>query len=182
MNLITQPTPFLILAAAIALMFFGRKLFPVFIGALGFTLGFTVARDLLGQADDNTILLASLLIGVFGIILAITVQKIAVTVGGFLAGSLIAYQTCYAFMPNNPWIWGIVLVAGIAGVIAMIVLFDMFLVIGTAAFGSSLAVSLLPVTPVLHLILLVLCGLIGAAFQFKMLRKTSRGQRLIQTK
>src|ERR1700709_1533698 len=74
-------------AAGIVLLVLGRRLFWLFLGVVGFfTLG-QLSLDPLHVASPELRLSLSCLAGLFGILLAIFVQKVAIGVAGFLVGA-----------------------------------------------------------------------------------------------
>ncbi len=158
---------------AMLLLFFGRKLFVVFLGGLGFLFGYTVARDLFTGMDHNTQLIISLLIGLFGVVLAIQVQKIAIAICGFLAGGMLAYYACEPFL-TSPVIWVVVVVTGLAGTMAMALVFQSALVVATAAAGGMLIAFRVPLPALGQIAVAVALTILGMTIQFKMLKPRSK--------
>src|SRR6476661_9326781 len=74
-----------------AILLFGRKLFWLFVAALGFAVGLEIAVYFMKDPPQWMLLLVGLGCGVVGALLAILVQKIAVAVAGFIAGGRIAW-------------------------------------------------------------------------------------------
>ena len=68
------------------LLAFGRRLFWLFVGAVGFVAGARFAdRFLPGQTEDVYVIFC-LIVGAVSAVLAVTLRKIALGVAGFLAG------------------------------------------------------------------------------------------------
>ena len=72
------------------LLVLGRKLFWLFVAGVGFAVGMFVTPLLLPDVPQGVTLAAAIALAVLGAVLAITVQKIAIGLVGFIAGGLIA--------------------------------------------------------------------------------------------
>ena len=72
------------------LLVLGRKLFWLFVAGVGFAVGMFVTPLLLPDAPQGVTLAVAVALAVLGAVLAITVQKIAIGLVGFIAGGLIA--------------------------------------------------------------------------------------------
>ena len=167
-------TPEIMIAVvSLALLFFGRQLFPLFVGAVGFAFAHMVSRQLLTQLDADTALIISVLLGVFGFILAIQVQKLAIAVSGFLAGGFLAYHACAIFTdPTQPMVWVIVIVAGILGTLAMALMFTTLVAAATSAVAAISLASLVPADGLWQLVIFAVLWIFGMSFQLK--RRSSK--------
>lgn len=82
--------PILSVIVAAALLFFGERLYWLFVGGIGFVVGMDLAaRGLAGQ-PEWIILLAAVLVGIGTAVLAIFFQRIAIGLAGFMAGGYLA--------------------------------------------------------------------------------------------
>ena len=72
------------------LLVLGRKLFWLFVAGVGFAVGMFITPLLLPDASQGVTLAAAVALAVLGAVLAITMQKIAIGLVGFIAGGLIA--------------------------------------------------------------------------------------------
>ena len=72
--------------AGLAVLFFGRRLFWLFVGCVGFIVGFELAGDMLQGQPEWVILVIALGVGVLGAIASIFLQRVFVVVAGFFAG------------------------------------------------------------------------------------------------
>ena len=72
------------------LLVLGRKLFWLFVAGVGFAVGMFVTPLLLPDAPQGVTLAVAVALAVLGAVLAITLQKIAIGLVGFIAGGLIA--------------------------------------------------------------------------------------------
>src|SRR4051812_21906848 len=82
--------PILSVIVAALLLFFGQRLYWLFVGGIGFVVGMDLAtRALIGQ-PEWVILLAAILAGIVGAVLAIFFQRVAIGIAGFFAGGYLA--------------------------------------------------------------------------------------------
>ena len=75
--------PFL---AGFPVLFFGRKLYWFLVGALGFVLGLGIAEFFLPESQGWTPIIIGLVFGLVGTILAMLLQKLTLSVVGFVGG------------------------------------------------------------------------------------------------
>ena len=126
--MLSQPEIWIQIAAGALLLLFGRKLFWLCLGIVGFLLAFTVISRLDLKIDDLWMLLLCLLLGVVGAILAIMLQKIAVAIAGFAIG---AYATLFFLdsygVDAGGYGWVLALVGGIIACLLAAALFEVAL-------------------------------------------------------
>ncbi len=152
-------TIFRILVGA-ALLVSGRKLYWLFVGALGFAAASYLMTQYLQGANQWLVLGISLGVGIIGALLALWMQGFALGLAGFLGGGQIALSAL-AFIGLDAQIFGWLpfLVGGIIGVILVLSLFEWALIILSSLGGASLiiqAVSLpRPFVPIAFLLLAV---------------------------
>ncbi len=135
-----SPAPVAALAAGAVLLLFGRRLFWLFVGVLGFVVAYRLAGAYLGGAEASWIV--ALAAGLLGAVAAVLVQKLVVTVAGLAAGAIgfiwVAEQLGWA--PGLPTLVG-ALVAGVVGAALLRWLFELGLVALSALAGSALVVE-----------------------------------------
>jgi hypothetical protein len=125
-----------------SMLFFGRRLFWLFVGAAGFIFGIHVARLLLhGRPEWATIALA-LAAGLLGALLAMFLQRFAIAAAGFVLGGYVLPW----FVGQKGWgtghsYWIPVLIGGIAGLLLVSVLFDWALIILSSVSGAVLIIE-----------------------------------------
>src|SRR5580692_6917393 len=76
-------TPIAAIVVGILLLFLGRKLFWLFVAAIGFVVGAEVAATMFPHQSE-WVLIFGVVLGLIGALVAILVQKVAIGVGGFL--------------------------------------------------------------------------------------------------
>lgn len=131
------------LIMGIALLVLGRKLFWLFVGAIGFLAGMEFASAYLQGYSENIVLIAGVVGGVIGIVLAIFVQKVAVLAGGFIGGGYLAMNIVQNTMqqPVGQSAWIAFIVGGILGAILVSILFDWALILLSSFVGAMLVVQ-----------------------------------------
>ena len=87
----------------LGLLTLGRKLFWLFVAAVGFEFGFFIAeRFLQRRADDLVALGIGVLFGIIAALVAVFLKELAIYVGGFLAGGAILVRLLETFSVGGP--------------------------------------------------------------------------------
>jgi len=152
------------LAIGVLLLLFGRKLFWLFVGVVGFLSGVQIASQLFSADSRIEVLAIALALGVLGAILTIFVQHLVVILAGFLAGGhlVISVLTLYDWNGEH-YVWWFALLGGILGGILALMLLDWALIIFSSLIGASLvsqALSLDQAWTVLFSIVLAGAGIL----------------------
>jgi hypothetical protein len=154
--------------AGILLLFVGRRLFWLFVGLLGFVAGITFATQYFSNQPSWMLLAIALICGLVGILLAVFLQKLAIAIGGFLAGGLFLQSFVQALgwniAPLIPFIAG-----GILGAILLLAVFDWALIFLSSITGAILISRALPLQSPLDLITFVVLLVIGIFVQARYL-------------
>jgi len=128
-------------AAVVGLMLLtlGWRLFWMFVGVVGFAAGLQAAQIIGWQQPFWILWAAALVCGVIGAVLALFFQHLAVAIGGFIAGGILALQLVpiLGHAANGP----IVLIGGIIGTVALVLLFDWALVVLSSMVGAAFVVG-----------------------------------------
>lgn len=124
----------------LAVLLAGRKLYWLFVAAVGLALGLTIFSDAspIGLEDQWGILLA-LLAGVSGAIIALFFQKAMVALAGAGAGAFVGIHLAN-YLDASTWNWLAVLLGVILGAILMLVVFDWALIFLSSFVGASMLV------------------------------------------
>lgn len=150
------------------LLLWGRRLFWLFIGALGFWAGTTFAGTFFPAASGWTLLLIALAFGLVGALLGFMVQKAAVWVGGFLAGGYVLVSLLKMFTPNpDAYILIAFIVGGLIGAMCLAVMFEGALIVLSSLTGAVLISQSLPFSTIITVILFGVLFVVGAFVQFK---------------
>jgi hypothetical protein len=170
-------TPLATLLAGIALLFFGRRLFWLFVGVIGFMAGWHFALGAWHQGATGGRLLLAVLAGLLGVVLALALQKVAIALAGFAVGAyLVADLLNWPLGALHPGQLLVVVIVGVAAAIVALMLFDLALIVLSALTGARLVVEAAPLhlAHELHLVALVVLAVIGIAVQWGWM---SRGPR-----
>jgi hypothetical protein len=151
-------------------LFFGRRLFWLFVGVVGFLVGVALSGTFFEGLNDGLQLLLALGMGVLFALLAVAIQRPMAMLAGFFAlGSIGLLLAQELGLPGNRTLL-LALVVGIIGAILVALTFDWALIILSAFNGAGgVSVGLLALAPELPgwaglLITLVLTA-IGITFQ-----------------
>jgi hypothetical protein len=158
----------------VVLLLTGRKLYWLFVGVIGFVLGFGLASIAFGSESEWALLAIGLTVGVLGAVLAVFVQGLAVGLAGFLAGGFIltTLSNLIEFSQVMP-AWLLFLIGGILGAIMVRVLFDWALILLSSLAGAGLIVNALDAKQWLGALLFLALFVIGMIIQAGTLRKKS---------
>ena len=153
--------------AGCALLFFGRKLFWLFVGALGFASGLEAGTQLFHGQPQSTILMGALILGLIGIILALFLQKLAIGIAGFVAGSYLTLSMMHLTTGSHPgpFDWIVVLIGGIIGLVLMLGLFEWAMIFLSSLLGAHLIVFSVHALASVGLIVFIVLSITGILFQ-----------------
>lgn len=156
----------LTLPVGVALLVFGRKLFWFFVGGIGFLSGMHIATGTLYGQTGWAVLLIALVSGCVGAIVAVFLQRFAVVLSGFLAGSyLTAHLITLWGWQIGPFLWLAMMVFGILGAVAGYRFFDWALIVISALTGAAVISESLSLSAALSTLLMTLFFALGVAAQ-----------------
>jgi hypothetical protein len=154
-----------------ALLFFGRKVFWLFVASVGFVTGMWLAANTFNGPDWLNITIG-LALGFVAALLAVFVQHFAIGLAGFLGGGYIALQILPMLNLEGGWIpWVAFVIGGIIGVILVGAILDWALIILSALAGSFLIIDSIDLPQVLSVIFFVVLVLVGFLVQAKDLKR-----------
>jgi hypothetical protein len=163
--------PMIGVIVGVAILFFGRKLFWLFVAALGFAVGIEIATYFMRDPPLWMMLVISLGLGVLGALLAIMLQKLAIAVAGFVAGGRLASALLAAFFMDYSHYRGITFViGGIIGALLLLALFDWALILLSSVEGAHLIGNGIVLPQSGAVILFCALVVIGVVVQGSMLR------------
>jgi hypothetical protein len=167
--------PLISALVGLTLLLFGRRLFWLFVAALGFAIGLQLAPYLSHNPPLWLSLLLSLGLGLLGALLAIMLQKLAIGIAGFLVGGRLAVAIAAALWVNHANYSVITfVVGGIIGGLLLVALFDWALIIFSAVEGARLIAGTVHLPSSGTTVLLVGLALFGIFVQAAMFRRTRR--------
>ena len=152
----------------------GRKLFWLLVGTVGFLVGLVLAAQWLSEQPDWVILVAALLGGIVGALLAIFVQKIAVSIAGFVVGGWALIWLLESFnLDLGQWQWLLAIVGGIIGLILAISLFEAALIVMSVLVGTILIVQVTKLDALITALLFLALIVLGIVVQVKTWQRES---------
>ena len=150
-----------------ALLLAGRKLFWLFVGAVGFITGLQLASSF-WQGPETLALVFGLIVGVILALLAIFLQTITMGIAGFLAGGYVLNALAVMFGLDAGWI--IYIIGGLIGLALVIFLFDWAIITLSSLAGASLLVQAFLAEGGTGGIIFMILFLIGVVVQGSVLR------------
>lgn len=165
----------LTLIAGLALLTLGRKLFWLFIAALGFVSAMALASALLNVERQWVVLLIGLIAGGIGAVLALTLQRVAIGVSGFLAGGYLALSALQLIgLDLGAQAWQPFLVGGIVGAIVVFPIFEWSLILTSSLVGAFVVARSSELEGILALAVFALALILGVALQSELRRREAR--------
>ncbi|HEV7517064.1 MAG TPA: hypothetical protein VGR07_12255 [Thermoanaerobaculia bacterium] len=173
---LTDPNARLLaLALGVTLLVLGRRLFWLFVGIVGFFTVYQLSLDSLHLHPPGLRLFLALVAGLFGVLLAIFVQRVAVGIAGFLVGAWLAAgflgidvglraHGAHA-LSASPGRLVVVLLAGIVAAVLALRLFDMALIALSSLAGAGLILDAAHAAPPSRPLFLVILAVAGIAIQ-----------------
>ncbi|MGA9779195.1 MAG: DUF4203 domain-containing protein [Limisphaerales bacterium] len=165
--------------AGLAVLFFGRRLFWLFVGCVGFIVGFELAGDMLQGQSAWVVLVIALGVGLLGAIASVFLQRIFIVVAGFFAGgyclSTLAPAAFHAQGEAIPWI--AFAVGGLLGAILSIALLDPALIILSSLAGATAVSQNVPLEPSARTVLFIVLLVLGIGFQVGEYARETKRQR-----
>jgi hypothetical protein len=163
-------TPFAQILAGVALLLFGRRLFWVFVGVIGFIAGMRFGAEIVKGQPEAMILLIAVGMGLLGGLLAIVLQRVAVALAGGLAGGMLAMQIAAMLgSSSEPARWIFFLAGAVLAAILVLAIFDWALIVLSALSGAHLVSEALPIDHAMQLIVIVILFVTGVLVQARML-------------
>ena len=165
--------PVIGLAIGAAILFFGRKLFWLFVAALGFAVGVEITTHVLRDPPVWLGLVIALGLGLIGALIAMFLQKVAIAIAGFLAGGGIAVAAFNAFSTTPVPMFSLTfLIGGLAGAVLLLLLFDWALILLSSIEGAHLIAGRIHIAATGAMVLTVALAIVGLVVQGSMLRRS----------
>lgn len=157
------------------LLFFGRKVFWLFVAGAGFVAGLSLVNRLL-QGPEWVGVIIGLGIGLLAALLAIFLQRFAIGLAGFLAGGYLALQFLVPlFQLQHGWLpWLAFVIGGIVGVILVGIFLDWALIALSTLAGAALMTEALSLRDGIALLVFIILILVGVSYQARELRQDRR--------
>lgn len=154
------------IAVGVLLLTLGRRLFWLFVSAIGFVAGLYLATQLFQGQPEWVLVSIGLLGGLLGVGLAVLLQSVAIAAAGFFAGGYLALNLMNVFDGVSPSLtWVPFVIGGIIGLILLSVAFSWGLIILSSFTGATFIVRAVDLSSLLSTILLVVLVAVGIAIQ-----------------
>lgn len=162
-------------ALGLLLLFFGRKLFWVFVGAFGFLAGLQIAGRVAQGQPELLLLLIAAGLGILCAVLAIVLQRVAVAVAGWFAGGYLAVRLALSLgWQTDSTLWVAFTIGAILAAILVSLLFDWALIVLSALTGAIIVSDALPWGRIVEIIAAAVLFALGALTQARLLERPDR--------
>lgn len=155
---------------ALAMLFWGRKLFWVFVGSIGFITATELAVANLTTQPEWMLVLIGLAAGIFGALLAVFFQTGAIGFAGILGGGYLGLSLMRYLSIMNQTAQAIAYTVGaVIGLILLIILFDYALIAISSLSGSLILFEALGLSGWLFWVLATIITVMGFSIQYRQL-------------
>lgn len=160
------------LVFGVLLLAFGRRLFWLFVGIVGFIAGADLATRLLPNLPQTVVIVIALIVGLIAASLAVFIRKIAIAIAGFLIGGYLLTALLEMFNVNVGGLsWLPYIIGGIIGVIFVSLIIDWALIFLSSLAGATIILQALQVGANLQALGLIGLTLVGILIQAGMLQR-----------
>lgn len=150
----------------ISVLLFGRKLFWLFVGAIGFITATEVAAAQMSALPDWVIILVGIGVGLIGALLAVFFQIGAIAFAGFLGGGYLGSLVVQYLGISTQAAQAIAFFIGaVIGLFLFLALFDIGLVAFSAIIGGLVIVEAIDLKGLPYWVLAAIIALIGISVQ-----------------
>jgi len=154
--------PLAYVVVGLALLFAGRRLFWLFVAAVGFVAGLELVTPVTETEPTAAALLVAFLAGAIGAGLALFLQPLAIAVAGFAAGAMLLESLG---VPDAGEGLLVLLVGGLVSAIIMVAVFDWALIALSSLFGAHIVVAAVPLAPGLRAVAFAVLLVVGLLVQ-----------------
>ncbi len=152
--------------AGLSLVFFGRRIFWVFVGMIGFIAGMHLAPMIAPDQPQWVILVIGIVCGIVGAVLAILLQRVAVAIAGWSAGGILASRLAAEFGLTDPTIsWVAFVIGAVIAAVIISLLFDWALIVLTTLSGALLVCDGLAFPPMVEWMIGAVLVIVGILVQ-----------------
>jgi len=156
----------------------GRRLFWFTVAAVGFVIGLTLVFSFVDTSPEWVTWLIALAAGLGGALLAVAIQKVAVSLAGFLMGGYVLVWLLPQLEINvSQWNWLIFIVGGLIGALLISWLFEYTLIGLSSLVGATMILQVTNFSPEITLLLFIVLLLVGIVVQAQTMNPQSGGRR-----
>jgi Domain of unknown function (DUF4203) len=163
---------FFTILAGVSVLLLGRRIFWLFVGVVGFALGFDSAHLILSKTPELVALFIALLAGVVGAALAYFVQEALIVVVGFLAGAYVGTMMLAVLMPSAGYLFALAGAGGgVVGAVVVSAMFDWALIVLSSLIGAHLIVDTIHASPSTKALSFAAVAVTGILIQSRLLAR-----------
>ncbi|RJP51634.1 MAG: hypothetical protein C4583_08210 [Anaerolineaceae bacterium] len=156
-----------------SLIFWGRKLFWLFIAAAGFFTGWQLAQIV--THNELVGIIVGIVFAIIGALLAVFLKTIAIGVAGFLMGGSVLLSLAGMIGLDQGMIaWVVYIIGGIGGAILISMFFDWVVVVLSSLGGAALVVGALSLDGPIHALVFIGLFILGIVVQAGEMRKNEK--------
>lgn len=149
----------------------GRKLYWLFVGGVGFFVTLTLLDPVYSGMSIQTVRVLGVIVALVGALMAIFLQRLAIFVGGFLAGG---YLLIIAFELFGAPLGGLnvffFLLGGVIGALIVNSAYDRALIFFSSLLGAGMVVQVMNLIPLWRFVAVPLLAVIGMGLQALIMR------------
>lgn len=130
---------YLALAVGLGVLLFGRKLYWLAVGGLGFVIGLYLANRYMTGASFWVEVGVALAAGIVGAFLTVLAQRAAIAVAGTVLGAMLVYTLCQPFAADlATGIWWLTFLGAVLGLCFSTFLFEAAVIVVSSVVGTML--------------------------------------------
>ncbi len=162
-----------------ALLLFGRRLFWLFMGSIGFILTLNLASRFFQGQPTLLVLMVAIGVGIIGAILVVFVEQIMIGLAGFLVGGyLLTLLLTNLHFNFGELAWLPFIIGGIIGAALVALLFEWAIIFLSTLLGGVMIIQVIHLNQLTEMALFILMVGAGIAFQATALRRRPVSQRV----
>jgi hypothetical protein len=155
------------------LLIFGRKLFWLLVGGIGFFAGSYLASILFHASAEWVSIIFALVVGFIGAMLAQFVQKVGIGLAGFIIGGMVLSGMISGLLGSlDIPQWVFFLVGGGLGVLLIVLLFEWSLIVFSSITGAWMITQAMSLSFLSSAIIFIVLFFGGVSLQFRMNRES----------
>ena len=163
------------LVLGIVLLTTGKKLYWLFVGVIGFIIGLALATQFVHLQTWWLVYVVALVAGIIGAVLAFFLQRLAISLVGFIVGGYGAMQVTELLGVNaEPNTWMAFIVGGIVGLLLVSSVFNWALYLLSTWAGATLVVKAIGLDGGVGLVLFFALFVLGMVIQVGLFRDRSK--------
>lgn len=150
----------------IALLTLGRKLFWLFVAAIGFEAGALLVGRVMPNQPEWVVIFIALAVGILGAVLALVMQNVVVSIAGFIGGGVIILRLLDMVNLDGGLVSLIgFVVGGAIGAVLVITLFDWALITLSSLAGAATLANIFFPRDTWAMVAIIVLFIIGVSIQ-----------------